>query len=86
MFVGGRLDGEVTHLTVAAYGDYFLSLGTLLADGQRSWYLRDGDQRSGDVTYRFVGISRDTPDAVREAHERAAQSTPTTGDTETTDA
>lgn len=71
--MGGRLDGEVNHLTMATPSDYYVSLGTRLADGQRSWYLRDGDRRYGDVTYRFAGISRDMPAVVRQALDRDAR-------------
>jgi hypothetical protein len=41
-------------------------MGTLLRDGQRSWYRLDDDiSLEGDAVYRFVGLGRAFEDAAR---------------------
>jgi hypothetical protein len=60
--VGGIMDGQVDHLTIAHPSDFPQTKGTLLRDGQRSWYEIDYDASVGtEVVYRFVGLGRDFP-------------------------
>lgn len=61
-YIGGRMDGEVAHLTGAHPTDYPQTFGTLLRGGVRSWYEIDYEQSEGtEVVYRCIGISRDFP-------------------------
>jgi hypothetical protein len=61
-YVGGIMDGHVAHLICADSSDYPQTLGTLLRDGQRSWYEIDYEASAGtEVTYRFVGIGPEFP-------------------------
>jgi hypothetical protein len=55
-YVGGILDGQVTHLVHAHPTDYPRTMGTYLRDGQRSWYEIDDEVSAGtEVVYRFIG-------------------------------
>ena len=61
-YTGGIMDGHVSHLLYADPSDYPQTTGTVLADGQRSWYEIDYDASAGtEVVYRFVGIGREFP-------------------------
>lgn len=61
-YVGGSLDGNVAHLAHATTSDYPQTVGTLLRDGQRSWYEIDYEASDGtEAVYRFVGIGREFP-------------------------
>lgn len=54
---GGIMDGNVQCLTMAHPSDYPVRIGTLLRQGQRSWYERETDPSDGtDVSYRFIGL------------------------------
>lgn len=65
-YVGGIMDGAVSHLVHAAPSDFPRSIGTLLRQGQRSWYLRDDEASDGtEVVYRLVGVAREMPEACR---------------------
>jgi hypothetical protein len=61
-FIGGIMDGEVTHQIYADPSDYPQTFGTLLRDGMRSWYEIDYEASEGtEVVYRFIGHGRDLP-------------------------
>ena len=63
-YVGGCMDGEVAHLIYARPSDYPQTVGTLLRDGQRSWYEIDFEVSEGtEVVYRFMGNGREFPRA-----------------------
>lgn len=65
-YVGGRLDGEVAHMTGASPSNFPQTFGTLLRDGVRSWYEIDYDASVGtEVVYRCIGVSKDFPVAGR---------------------
>jgi len=56
------MDGEVHHLVYAHPSDYPQSFGTVLRDGQRSWYEIDYDASQGtEAVYRFIGTGREFP-------------------------
>jgi hypothetical protein len=64
-YVGGCMDGQVAHLLYADPSDYPQTMGTVLLDGQRSWYEIDYDASDGtEVVYRFIGNGREFPEAV----------------------
>lgn len=46
-FAGGIMDGEISHLLYADPSDYPQTIGTLLRDGQRSWYEIDYEASEG---------------------------------------
>lgn len=59
---GGKMDGQVTHLIDAFPGDYPQTFGTVLRQGQRSWYEIDYEASEGaEVVYRFIGLGREFP-------------------------
>ena len=59
---GGKLDGDVQHLTSAHPSDYPRTFGTLLQHGQRSWYEIDDEASEGtEVVYRFIGHGHKFP-------------------------
>lgn len=61
-YVGGIMDGQVSHLIYADPGDYPQTFGTLLREGQRSWYEIDYEASEGtEVVYRLIGHGRDFP-------------------------
>jgi hypothetical protein len=61
-YVGGCMDGEVAHLLYADPSDYPQTFGTLLRQGQRSWYEIDYEASEGtEVVYRFIGNGREFP-------------------------
>jgi hypothetical protein len=61
-YVGGIMDGQVSHLVYATPSDYPQTIGTLLHDGQRSWYELDYERsEQTEVRYRFVGLGREFP-------------------------
>lgn len=61
-YSGGIMDGHVAHLVHADPSDYPQTVGTLLRDGQRSWYELDYDASAGaEVVYRFVGLGAEFP-------------------------
>lgn len=63
-YVGGSMDGHVAHLVYTTPSDYPQTVGTLLRDGQRSWYELDYDASDGtEAVYRFVGLGRTFEDA-----------------------
>jgi hypothetical protein len=65
---GGRRDGEIDHLVNPAPGDFFFTMGTILRDGQRSWYERDDLASNGtEVVYQFLGLGRRIEDCRRGA-------------------
>lgn len=65
-YVGGSMDGNVAHLVYTTPSDYPQTIGTLLRDGQRSWYELDYEASEGaEAVYRFVGLGRTFEDATR---------------------
>jgi hypothetical protein len=62
-YVGGKMDGQVQHLIYAHPSDYPRTFGTVLRDGQRSWYEIDQDASysATEVVYRCIGVSKDFP-------------------------
>lgn len=61
-YIGGVMDGEVAHLTMADPSDYPQTFGTLLRNGVRSWYEIDYEASEGtEVVYRCIGIRKDFP-------------------------
>ena len=61
---GGVMDGQIQHLVYANPSDYPQTKGTVLRDGQRSWYEIDYDASEGtEVVYRFIGLGREFPGA-----------------------
>lgn len=66
-YVGGIMDGQVAHLIYADPSDYPQTLGTVLRDGQRSWYELDYDASEGtEAVYRFLGDARELDDLRRD--------------------
>jgi hypothetical protein len=62
-YVGGTLDGHVAHLLHTTPSDYPQTIGTVLRDGQRSWYEIDYDASRGtEVVYRHIGNGRTIED------------------------
>jgi len=58
------MDGQIQHLVYANPSDYPQTKGTVLRDGQRSWYEIDYDASEGtEVVYRFIGLGREFPGA-----------------------
>lgn len=67
-YVGGIMDGEVAHLVYAHPSDYPQTFGTLLRDGQRSWYELDYEASEGtEAVYRFLGCAAKFSDLGGEA-------------------
>ena len=63
-YVGGRMDGHVSHLLATTSSDYPQTFGTALMDGQRSWYELDYEASiDTELVYRFVGLGRTFEDA-----------------------
>lgn len=61
-YAGGAMDGQVAHLIHAAPSDYPQTIGTMLRDGQRSWYELDYEaSRGAEAVYRFIGLGREFP-------------------------
>lgn len=61
-YVGGVMDGNVHHQVYADPSDYPQTFGTLLRNGQRSWYEIDYEaSEETEVVYRFIGHGRDFP-------------------------
>ena len=61
-YVGGIMDGNTAHLIYADPSDYPQTIGTVLRNGQRSWYEIDYDRSDAtEVVYRFIGHGRDFP-------------------------
>lgn len=61
-YQGGSMDGTVQHLVYAAPSDYPQTFGTVLRDGQRSWYEIDYEASEGtEAVYRFIGAGREFP-------------------------
>lgn len=61
-YIGGIMDGQVAHLIYADPSDYPQTFGTVLVNGQRSWYEIDYDASEGtDAVYRLIGIGREFP-------------------------
>ena len=61
-YVGGCMDGDVSHLFYADPSDYPQAFGTVLTAGQRSWYEIDYDASEGaEAVYRFIGLGREFP-------------------------
>jgi hypothetical protein len=55
-YVGGRMDGQVSHLVYADPSDYPQTFGTVKRNGQRSWYEIDYEASEGtEAVYRFLG-------------------------------
>jgi hypothetical protein len=64
-YIGGVLDGRTEHLVFAHPSDYSQTMGTVLRDGQRSWYELDYATSDGtEAVYRHVGDGRTWTDAV----------------------
>jgi hypothetical protein len=56
------MDGKVSHLIYAHPSNYPQTIGTLLRDGQRSWYEIDYEVSDGtEVVYRFIGNAKEFP-------------------------
>lgn len=65
-YVGGIMDGEVSHLVYATPSDYPEYFGTLLRNGVRSWYEIDPEASQGtEVVYRCIGIAKNYADLDR---------------------
>jgi len=61
-YIGGIMDGQVKHLTIAHPSDYPMTFGTRLRNGQRSWYEIDYAASEGTtVVYRCIGHGKDFP-------------------------
>lgn len=62
-YVGGIMDGKVSHLVYAGPSDYPQTFGTLKRDGVRSWYEIDYEASEGtEVVYRFLGVAAELDD------------------------
>lgn len=62
-YVGGIMDGEVSHMLGAHPSDYPERFGTLLRNGVRSLYEIDHEASQGtEVVYRCVGIAKNWDD------------------------
>ena len=62
-YIGGIMDGQINHL-LYAYTDiseYPQSIGTMLRQGQRSWYTLDLTSTPTDIVYRYVGQAEHQP-------------------------
>jgi hypothetical protein len=56
------MDGQVAHLIGTHPSDYPQFFGTMLRNGQRSWYEIDYEASEGtDVVYRCIGHGREFP-------------------------
>ncbi len=65
-YIGGIMDGQVSHLVHADPSDYPQTLGTLKRDGQRSWYELDYEASEGtEAVYRFLGCAAELSDLGR---------------------
>ncbi len=61
-YIGGCMDGQIDHLVHAHPSDYPQTFGTLLRDGQRSWYEIDYEaSRGAEIVYRFIGHGKEFP-------------------------
>ncbi|MEE4598260.1 hypothetical protein V2J94_41565 [Streptomyces sp. DSM 41524] len=61
-YVGGCMDGHVSHMITRHPSYYPRTFGTLLRDGQRSWYEIDDEASEGsEVVYRFIGHGKTFP-------------------------
>jgi hypothetical protein len=61
-YVGGIMDGNVAHLIYADPSDYPQTIGTLLRNGQRSWYEINYEASEGtEAIYRFIGLGKTFP-------------------------
>lgn len=66
-WVGGCMDGQVSHLVHADPSDYPQTFGTMLRNGTRSWYEIDYEASEGtEVVYRFIGLGRTFPGPIEE--------------------
>lgn len=55
-FVGGLMDGQVSHQIHAHPSDYPICMGSALIGGGRSWYEVDQEASSRtEVVYRHIG-------------------------------
>lgn len=65
-YVGGTSDGAIDHLVYAHPSDYPQTCGTVLRDGQRSWYELDYEASDRtEAVYRFVGLGRTFDEATK---------------------
>ena len=63
---GGIMDGHTQHKVTATESDFPRCVGSILFNGQRSWYLRDDNASSGtEYVYRCVALAREMPEACR---------------------
>jgi hypothetical protein len=61
-YVGGSMDGKVSHLIYADPSDYPQTMGTIKRDGQRSHYEIDHEASNGtEVVYRHIGDMEHLP-------------------------
>ena len=61
-YIGGIMDGQISHLIHADPSDYPMTFGTYLKDGQRSWYELDYEaSETTEAVYRFIGHGREFP-------------------------
>lgn len=68
-FFGGIRDGEIDHLVYAHEQDFPESMGTLLRQGQRSYYVIDRDRTVGtEAVYQFSGF--EPPQCMKDAAAR----------------
>lgn len=66
------MDGHVAHLVSADPSDYPQTFGTLLRDGQRSWYELDYEASDGtEAVYRFIGHGKTFPLASEDGADHA---------------
>ncbi|MEV5360593.1 hypothetical protein AB0K45_09640 [Micrococcus luteus] len=64
------MDGHTAHKTVNTPTDFPRTQGSVLYNGQRSWYLRDDNaSTTTHYVYRFAGHSPDMPQHLREDHQ-----------------
>ena len=63
-YIGGIMDGQIAHLTGTHPSDYPQTIGTVLRNGQRSWYELDYERSAGtEAVYRCIGIGGTWADA-----------------------
>lgn len=66
-WIGGCMDGQVSHLVHADPSDYPQTFGTMLRNGTRSWYEIDYETSEGtEAVYRFIGLGRTFPGPTEE--------------------
>lgn len=71
-YIGGVMDGQISHLIYAHPSDYPQTFGTVLHNGSRSWYEIDYEASEGtEVVYRCIGLGKDFP-----VHPAAEAKTP----------